>query len=483
MSSESFVLHKSTVQQHSLYDIVEPVKCLSNHNSLKHDDKLSTFGLTSCFSMLPTLGENWDSTIRENSRITPVPKVIHASCVERDFRPISITCPIACVAERVVASFFDEHFDSHQDPNQFGVTRERSTTLALVKLCHFIFSASDDSFNFINILFVDFTKAFDLIEHGVLYNKFVACDFPSWLTSWYLSFLNNRQQFVKCGNACSSVLVTNCGAPQGTRAGGNAFKLLINDLNCDANTIKYVDDVSLATVSSDPCSQQMQVAVNSLHEWCLLNSLHININKTKAMTLHFGKKFDVKDCPNLLLNDTIVERVVEYKLLGVIIRADLNWSSHVNYMISKASKRIYVLTMLARIRISAADLLTVYCSILRPLLEYASPVWHCGISKTQSNEIERVQKRCFKIIFPFSSYREALNISGLERLSARRERAAHDLFQQIKQPTHILHSLITVKEKSDSAINTRESYPFVVPRPKTNRLSKSLVAYGLFKKW
>ena len=105
------------------------------------------------------------------------------------------------------------------------------------------------------------------------------------------------------------------------------------------------------------------------------------------------------------------------------------------------------------------------------------------ISKTQSNEIERVQKRCFKIIFPFSSYREALNISGLERLSARRERAAHDLFQQIKQPTHILHSLITVKEKSDSAINTRESYPFVVPRPKTNRLSKSLVAYGLFKKW
>ena len=66
MSSESFVLHKSNVQQHSLYDIVEPVKCLSNHNSLKHDDKLSTFGLTSCFSMLPTLGENWDSTIGEN---------------------------------------------------------------------------------------------------------------------------------------------------------------------------------------------------------------------------------------------------------------------------------------------------------------------------------------------------------------------------------------------------------------------------------
>jgi hypothetical protein len=201
------------------------------------------------------------------SRITPVPKVVHALSVERDFRPIAITCPIACVAERVVASFFDEHFASHQDPNQFGVTRERSTTLALVKLCHFIFSASDDSDNFINILFVNFTKVFDLIEHNVLYNKFVACDFPSWLTSWYLSFLNNRQQFVKCGNVYSSVLATNCGAPHGTRAGGNAFKLLINDLNCDANTIKYVDDVSLATVSTDPYSQQMQLAVNSLHDW------------------------------------------------------------------------------------------------------------------------------------------------------------------------------------------------------------------------
>ncbi len=193
--------------------------------------------------------------------------------------------------------------------------------------------------------------------------------------------------------------------------------------------------------------------------------------------------FDVKDCPNILLNDTIVESVSEYKLLGVIIRSDLNWSSHVNYMISKASKRIYVITMLARIRISAADLLTVCCSILRPLLEYASPVWHCGISKTQSNEIERVQKRCFKIIFPFSSYTEALKISGLEHLSARREKAAHDLFVQIKKPTHILNSLLTVKHKSDSAINTRESYPFLIPRPRTNRLGKSLIAYGLFKKW
>ena len=62
--------------------------------------------------------------------------------------------------------------------------------------------------------------------------------------------------------------------------------------------------------------------------------------------------------------------------------------------------------------------------------------------------------------------------------------AAHDVFVQIKQPSHVLHSLTKVKVRKayDSTINTRESYTFVIPRTKTNRLSKSFIAYGLLKK-
>jgi len=71
-------------------------------------------------------------------------------------------------------------------------------------------------------------------------------------------------QFVKSGDVISTCLTTNAGAPQGTRAGGNDFKLLINDLNLDITCIKYVDDVAMASVSLDPLDQLMQLSFNRL---------------------------------------------------------------------------------------------------------------------------------------------------------------------------------------------------------------------------
>ena len=63
------------------------------------------------------------------------------------------------------------------------------------------------------------------------------------------------------------------------------------------------------------------------------------------------------------------------------------------------------------------DVIAVYCSLIRSILEYACPVWHCGLTKGQSDEIEGVQRRCLKILFPDLSYKDALQITGLELLS------------------------------------------------------------------
>ena len=87
-------------------------------------------------------------------------------------------------------------------------------------------------------------------------------------------------------------MTINAGAPQGTRAGGNNFKLLINDLNCSTHCIKYVDDVTIATVSSDPFDGRMQSAFEDLTEWVHVNKLILNAKKTKEMILYFGKSID-----------------------------------------------------------------------------------------------------------------------------------------------------------------------------------------------
>jgi len=279
------------------------------------------------------------------SRVTLVPKVTPVTKIESDIRPISITCPVSSVAESFIARYFDQHFDQYLDHNQFGASRNRSTVLALTKLCRILFEAADDCGNFIRLVFVDFTKAFDLIDHSVLYKKFVDCEFPTWLTAWSLSFLKDRMQFVKVRDIMSGCLVTNAGAPQGTRAGSGDFKLLINDLRCNEHSIKYVglDDVSMASVSDDPLNDVMQTSINQLEQWSQCNAMRLNNKKTKEMILHFGRRFDIDAIPNLVVSGSNIERVKEFKLLGVIVRSDLNWTSHVKYMVSKASKRIFVI--------------------------------------------------------------------------------------------------------------------------------------------
>ena len=99
-----------------------------------------------------------------------------------------------------------------------------------LKVMHELFVAADCSQNIIRVLFVDFSKAFDVIHHNVLLNKFISNNIPEYIIVWSLDFLNGRKQFVKIGNSVSNTTVVGAGNPQGTVSGPNDFKLVINDL-------------------------------------------------------------------------------------------------------------------------------------------------------------------------------------------------------------------------------------------------------------
>ena len=115
--------------------------------------------------------------------------------------------------------------------------------------------------------------------------------------------------------------------------------------------------------------------------------------------------------------------------------------------------------------------------------EYASPVWHSGLTKTQSDDIERVQKRCMRIVFPQLSYSDALVTCGLEPLSVRRENAVIKLFNEIKNNSkHILNDLLPKKLSVDCDIATRCTYPYRLPIIRTGRPLRSFIYYCVRKK-
>ena len=138
---------------------------------------------------------------------------------------------------------------------------------------------------------------------------------------------------------------------------------------------------------------------------------------------------------------------------------------------------------MARIGIDSTAIVTVYCSIVRPILEYASPVWHCGLTQGQSDDLENVQKRCLKMIFPDLSYADALGIAGIEKLSERRERAVISLFKEIKHPSHILNNLLPFKPAESGGAVRRDDYPYRLPVAKTCRRACSFISYCVARRF
>jgi hypothetical protein len=134
--------------------------------------------------------------------------------------------------------------------------------------------------------------------------------------------------------------------------------------------------------------------------------------KRKNLSSHSKKK--PQDIPHLIMEGEEIERVTETKLLGVIISNNLKWDAHVKYVVAKASKRLFYLRQLKYAGLHENELVRVYKALVRPICEYACPVWSTHLPKQRFNNIESFQKRAMKIIKPSCPYEAALKDQQLE---------------------------------------------------------------------
>ena len=110
------------------------------------------------------------------------------------------------------------------------------------------------------------------------------------------------------------------------------------------------------------------------------------------------------------------------------------------YLLRKAAKQMYCINYLIRAGVPTSDIVCV--SIIRPVLEYACPVWHPGLTKKLSKDTECAQKQCSKLLFPALSYTESLSKSGLKYLDNHRDMITQSMFRQINNPKHPLNYLL-----------------------------------------
>ena len=147
--------------------------------------------------------------------------------------------------------------------------------------------------------------------------------------------------------------------------------------------------------------------------------------------------------PDLKLNGTPLPVVSKIKLLGVHMNAQLDWNDHVEHMVKKARKSFFMLYRARNFDFSAKAMYIQYVWFIRIGLEYAAPVWHSGLTAQQTNRLERIQRRCLRIILgdAYISYEHAMQVLNCKTLEARREQLTLRLGRSMLRSTAHRHML------------------------------------------
>ena len=265
-----------------------------------------------------------------------------------------------------------------------------------LSLVHYVLSTTDPSNSAVRLFLLDFSKAFDRIDHNILVDKLQKMNAPQTILNWIRSFLSDRRQRVKLTNCESDRQTLNGGVPQGSVLGPVLFLVMTNYLLTDwHNRWKHVNDCSFAESVTPMKGSKLQELVNVIYNWTESNNMKMNIGKCKEMIFDFAR--------------------VKQGFLPTFY--------------------LYMLRVLKRSNADTSTLLTVYSTIIRPVLEYACEVWHCNITEYLSDDIEKIQKRALRIVLPTASYQEARQFTGIPLLKERRQTLCQRFFAKNAQGT------------------------------------------------
>ncbi|CAB3994355.1 RNA-directed DNA polymerase from mobile element jockey-like [Paramuricea clavata] len=272
----------------------------------------------------------------KRSIVVPIPKVSPPQTIEDDLRPISLTAQVSKVMEGFMLQSLMSKVGLKLDPKQFALPG-KSITQALVYLLHLIHAALDQGHCSVRIFFADFKKGFDLVDHNVIIDELLKLQVSPAIIRWIKSFLTSREQCVKIGPSFSSWKPVNGGLPQGTRLGPLLFAILVNSLLQDWNgRIKFVDDATALEIVPRCSPSLLPILVNDVSQYASSRGMKLNSKKCKEMTISF-LQYHLPLDNAIYIDGSPVQSVSFFKLLGVLLREDLSWCDHVDYVIKKAN--------------------------------------------------------------------------------------------------------------------------------------------------
>ena len=299
-----------------------------------------------------------------------------------NYRSIAVLPPLAKVFEKIVTSQISIYFNMNNllFVGQHGFRANHSCETALHEIITDMLNILGKRFIGL-FLFIDFRKAFDLINPQLLLIKLRRYGFDQSALKLMLNYFTDRSQTVKFNGHLSSPLPINLGVPQGSVLGPLLFLIYINDLPFFASNLQhklFADDTtsSLSRPSFTELMRDFNLYVNDIIIWCNFNQLDINWSKTKAMFI--SKKMDTTSdrrtrlhLPSVIyIGNLQVEVVQSFKLLGVTIDNKLNFLLHASNVRRSVNSRLYSIKKLFYLPFQVK--LQFFKTFILPLFDYCS---------------------------------------------------------------------------------------------------------------
>ena len=296
-------------------------------------------------------------------------------------------------------------------------------------------------------IFLDFRKAFDVVNHDILLLKLGKLGVKNKNLSWFRSYLKDRKQFTMVNNLLSDFFTEfNVSVPQGSILGPLLFLIYINDMHMSNNlkNFHFADDSTGLAKGSDinEVGRFVNQELQKLGMWLRANKISINTDKTKVMVFHLKQKpvsefqfyFNNNDINSVACPDQIskIEKISNsssvsaFKMLGILFDENLTFNQHFKQVRNKIAKALFFINKAQNI-LSSVALKSLYYALVHPHLLYCLPIYSCSNNKN-INSLFNMQKKCIRIISKakYSAHSQplfySLNILPLQDLITQQQR-------------------------------------------------------------
>lgn len=355
----------------------------------------------------------------KTSIVVPIPKKEKSTNIT-NLRPISLLSVFSKIIEKCVKVRLLNYINKLAiiSTKQFGFTKGKSTEDALLNVSDSILTNLNLN-NKVTGLYLDFKKAFDFVHHEILLEKLSALGVRGVALDWFRSYLTGRSQRVRVGDSLSPPLPIASGVPQGAVLSANLFLIFINDLlteNLHGTINAFADDVALFYFqnNSDLILRNINEDLKMIRKWCSRNKMEINVSKTKYIN------FDLKgfDLPNRIFyheehcgldcnSCQVIERVDNFKYLGLVMDEKMKWEAHINSIHKKIKfsiRQFYFLKNFCDQKL----LRCLYFALVQSKIQYGLTCWGNTFKylinkiRISQNHIMRIvlQKRKIESSFP-----------------------------------------------------------------------------------